>query len=174
LEEPPPDTIIFLTTPSKNFLPPTIVSRCALHHLPPNSQTELAPYFAPWLQQFQLFLQKLPLTAETINVPEILSSVNRLSEDIENLENLKQKNNNSTDSEIIGDIQQRLFGAMGKKIWEVFGQKISPHTTEQFLSIMDQSSSMMEVNDSLIHGVEYILLHLSLMRFDRLDRKRIH
>ena len=51
LEEPPADTTLFLTTHSKNFLLPTIISRCALHHLPENPVAILPPEFAEWLDQ---------------------------------------------------------------------------------------------------------------------------
>ncbi|MDR2200771.1 MAG: hypothetical protein LBN94_01515 [Puniceicoccales bacterium] len=168
LEEPPSDTIIFLTTPSKNFFPPTIVSRCALYRLPNNSQTKLAPYFTPWIRNLQLFLQKLPPPTEMINVPEIFSLVDQLSESMENLE---KKGDPSKDSETIRDVQQYLLRAVSRAIWQIFSQKIPPHTMERLLSVIDQCSSMLAINDSFVHAIEYILFQISLVRFDPLDGK---
>ncbi|MDR2371591.1 MAG: hypothetical protein LBD60_00365 [Puniceicoccales bacterium] len=159
LEEPPADTSLFLTTHSKNVLLPTIISRCVLHHLPKNPIEILPQTLTEWLDRLEIFLQKLP-DQNTINVLEIFTLLEILSQNIEKLAADDDKVKNAS----MKDIQRVLLEAIKEKIWNIFHSKIPPHAMQHMIKIISQSSFLLAVNGSFLHVIESILLQMYTAR----------
>jgi hypothetical protein len=156
LEEPPADTTLFLTTHSKNFLLPTIVSRCVLHHLPENSAAILPIAFTEWLNQFGAFLQNIYSNCDTIRVLEIFSLLEILSQNLEKLTN----DGDQTQDVSIKDIQRVLLETMAEKIWNIFHLKSPTYAVERMIGSVSESSSLLTVNGGFLHVIESILLQI--------------
>jgi DNA polymerase III delta prime subunit len=161
LEEPPLDTVLWLTTPSKYLLLPTIISRCALHHLPEDFKQNLPQTFTAWLGQVELFLQKLSVNIEDASILEVYSLLDILSKNIENFENNEQDGDKKNIS--IKDIYSPLLRAITEKIWHISHGKIPPHSLEHRIEIVSKSSLILTVNGSFLHVIENILLQLYQM-----------
>ncbi|MDR1435079.1 MAG: hypothetical protein LBI77_01585 [Puniceicoccales bacterium] len=155
LEEPPDNTTLFLITPHKNFLSPTIISRCALHRLPENPMEILSVEFGEWLNHLELFLQKLQNNPGAINVLEIFALLEELSRNMENFEKNSGENKPS-----IRDIHRLLLKRMVEIIWNIFHSKSPTHCVERSLKIVAKSSSILAFNGSFAHAIESILFQL--------------
>ncbi|MDR2812639.1 MAG: hypothetical protein LBB05_02525 [Puniceicoccales bacterium] len=156
LEEPPADTTLFLTTHSKNFLLPTITSRCTLHRLPENFVVVLSTELAKWLDQLEVFLQKISPNCPPLHVLEIFSILEELSRNLEKLSSDNDEIKNASTK----DIQRVLLKAITEKIWNIFYGKISIHVAERMIKIISKSSSLLTVNGSFLHVIENILLQI--------------
>jgi DNA polymerase III delta prime subunit len=154
--EPPADTMLFLTTYSKNFLLPTIISRCVLHHLPENFTAILPIEFAEWLEQVEIFLRKLLPNCSATNVLEIFSLLEMLSQNLEKFANDSDKIKNAS----IKDIQRVLLEAVTEKIWNIFHSQLLAHSIEQMMKIISKSSTILAVNGSFLHVMESIFLQI--------------
>jgi DNA polymerase III delta prime subunit len=155
LEEPPDNTTLFLVTSHKNFLSPTIISRCALHRLPENSMEILSAEFRVWMNHLELFLQKLQNNPEAINVLEIFALLEEVSRNMANFEK-----NNGENSPSIKDVYRLLLKEIGKIIWNIFHSKSPIYCIERSLKIVSKSSSILAFNGSFTHVIESILLQL--------------
>ncbi|MDR1590859.1 MAG: hypothetical protein LBR92_02585 [Puniceicoccales bacterium] len=155
LEEPPADTTLFLITHSKNFLFPTIISRCVLHHLPENSTAILSTEFAEWFDQLEVFLRKI-LDRNTTNILEIFSLLETLSS------NMGKFTNGSDEIKDVSmkDIQRVFLETVKKKIWNVFYLKIPVHAMEYMMEVIAKSALLLTVNGSFLHVTESILLQV--------------
>ncbi|MDR3317478.1 MAG: hypothetical protein LBS71_01585 [Puniceicoccales bacterium] len=155
LEEPPIDTVLFLTTPLKNLLLPTIMSRCTLHHLPENPATILSPEFITWLKNLKLFLQKLSTNAQGINILEIFTLLGSLSKIIEDFDKNEHENEKNIS---IKEVQQWLLKDIIAMVWDIF-HSISPaYFVHQLIKIISKSSLILVFNGSFTHVMESILL----------------
>jgi DNA polymerase-3 subunit delta' len=159
LEEPPLNTTLFLTTPSKNLLLPTITSRCVWHSLPVNVTEILPQEFISWLDQVELFLQKL-LVSEAINVLEISAILEALSANLDSFE----KNNPEESHTSLKTIYSVLLRRQTEIVWKNFYQKISAHEIEQMMKWMTKASLMLVFNGSFSHVMESILLQFYQMK----------
>ncbi|MDR1906718.1 MAG: hypothetical protein LBQ03_00635 [Puniceicoccales bacterium] len=159
LEEPPADTTLFLTTHSKNFLLPTIISRCALHHLPENPIAILPPKLAEWLDELEIFLQKLLQNHNTSNILAIFSLLEMLSLNLEKFAN----DDDGAKNVSMKDIQRVLLEAITEKIWNTFHSQSPAYAVEQMIKIVSKSSLILTVNGSFLHVIESILLQLHQM-----------
>jgi hypothetical protein len=158
LEEPPTDTVLWLTTPSKYLLLPTIISRCALHRLPKNFTQILPNEYMIWLEQLELFLQKLAVNVKNINPFELYFLLEILSKNMENFEN--HGRGSETENTTIEDIYSPLLNAITEKIWHVFHKKIPAHCLEQIIKTVSEASTILSMNGSFLHVIENILLNL--------------
>jgi DNA polymerase-3 subunit delta' len=156
LEEPPADTTLFLTTHSKNFLLPTIISRCVLHHLPENSAVILSAELGEWLGQVEIFLRKLLPSPNVTNVLEIFSLLEVLSKDLEKFTNDGDEVKNVS----LKDIQRVLMAAISEKIWNIFHGKVPIHALVRMVKIISKSSSLLSVNGSFLQVIESIFLQI--------------
>jgi hypothetical protein len=158
LEEPPADTVLWLTTPSKYLLLPTIISRCALHRLPKNFKQILPSECVIWLEQLEFFLQKLALNVKNTNPFELYFLLEILSKNMENFEN--RDRDSETENTPAEDIYPPLLSAITEKIWCVFHRKIPAHRLEQMIKTVSEASPILSMNGSFLHVIENILLNL--------------
>jgi DNA polymerase III gamma/tau subunit len=156
LEEPPADTTLFLTTHSKNFLLPTIISRCSLHHLPENPVEILPQVLQEWLDQLEVFLQKISANRDAIPVLEVFSMLEMLSQ---NMEKMTADGDEVKDASV-KDIQRVLLETITEKIWNIFHSKSPAHAVDRMIKIVSKSSAPLAVNGSFLHVIESILLQM--------------
>lgn len=156
LEEPPPDTTLFLITHSKIFLLPTIISRCVLHHLPKNSIAIFPVEFSEWAEQLDIFLKKLFPICNATNVLEIFSLLEMLSRSLEKF----TKNGDGVENVSMKDIQRILLDMVIEKVWNIFHFRLSPHFIERMVKIILKSSTILAVNGSFLHVMENALLQI--------------
>jgi DNA polymerase III delta prime subunit len=156
LEEPPADTILFLLTHSKNFLLPTIISRCALHHLPENPIPILPIKLTEWLDQLEGFLQKICSNWNATNVLEIFSLLETLSSNMGNLTN----DSDEVKDVSAKDIQRVFLKTVKEKVWNIFHLKMPIHAIEYMMKNIEESSLLLAVNGSFLHVAESILLQI--------------
>ncbi|MDR2807044.1 MAG: hypothetical protein LBB11_02725, partial [Puniceicoccales bacterium] len=158
LEEPPEDTVLLLTTPSKTLLLATIISRCALHHLSGNAEVALPLDFQAWLDQWVLFLKKLQADPTNVHPLELFDLVTELSQREEALE--EEHGRNHGENRFIGDIDQRLLQEITESVWNVFRCQLPPYRLEQLMKIITEASYILIYNGRFSHVVESVLLQL--------------
>ncbi|MDE6576337.1 MAG: hypothetical protein K2L24_02990 [Opitutales bacterium] len=150
LEEPPTDTHFFLITDAKNRLLPTIISRCAFHHLP-EAPVIWPPDIEVWIQDFQHFLEQTFLKNNSPDVFEIYCLLHSLTAAFKNLDN-------EDDTEFVSVLQKRLSCEMGRRIGNTLLGHIPAIKVQSLISTLRRAQTLLGLNATFTQAVEFILL----------------